>query len=120
MFFEPLKLTFDFLFNLQLTAKPFTDKELFEKVQMHVEARLNANAAFVHPYCLSLDSIGNALFSLVTNKCVTKQTIAGGKPATRYTAHLNELDRISGHLRRYCSALKQFHGLSNYLMNSKL
>lgn len=88
------------------------------KVQMHVETRLNANTAYVHPYCLSLDSIGNALYSLATNKCVTKQTLADNKP--QYTAHLEELDQISRRLRRYCSVLRRFNGLGNYLINAKL
>lgn len=90
---------------------------------MHVEAHLNGGAGFAHPYCLSLDSIGNALYSLVTNKCITKQTIGGGgdgKPTVQYTVNSVELDQVSHHLRRYCSILKHFNGLTNYVMSSKL
>lgn len=87
---------------------------------MHVEARLNSNAAFVHPYCLSLDSIGNALYSLVTNKCITKQTTTNGRPSVQYTINLKELDEVSHHLRRYCSVLTHLNGLSNYAVNAKL
>lgn len=90
---------------------------------MHVEARLNGSAGFAHPYCLSLDSIGNALYSLVTNKCITKQTMDGGrngKPAVQYTVNSVELDRVSHHLRRYCSILKHLNGLTNFVISSKL
>lgn len=87
---------------------------------MHVEARLNGKTAFVHPYCLSLDSIGNALYSLVANKCITKQTITGGKPSVQYTVNLQELDTVLHNLRRYCSVLTHLNGLSNYVISAKL
>lgn len=87
---------------------------------MHVESRLNARAMYVHPLSLSLESIGSALQSFVAIKCVTKHTIAGDKPTTHYIAELNELESILLYLRRYCSVLKQFNGLSNYAINSKL
>lgn len=118
-FFNTLTYTF-ILFTLQLSTKLFTDKDVFVQVQMHVEDRLNGKSAFVHPYCLSLDSIGNALFSLVTNKCITKQTITGGKPPVQYTVELQELDKVLHQLRRYCSALTQLNGLSNYVISAKL
>lgn len=87
---------------------------------MHVESRLKANTAYVHPYCLSLDTIGNALHSLVSNKYVEKQVSNGNKPIIQYIAHLNELDQLERRLRRYCSALKSFNGLSNYMIHAKL
>lgn len=87
---------------------------------MHVEARLNANTASVHPYCLSLDSIGNVLYSLLANKCVVKQTVAGIKPNVHYVTEAKELDQLSQHLRRYCSAFTGFNALSNYAINAKL
>lgn len=94
---------------------------MFVKVQMRVEARLNASTSFVHPYCLSLDSIGNALYSLVANKCIIKQTITNdGKSLVRYTVNSQELDGVSQHIRRYCSALTHLNGLSNCTISAKL
>lgn len=100
--------------------KPFTEKELSVAVQKQVEAQLNENSKLVHPYCLALDSIGNALYSLVTNKCVLKQIITGEKRVVQYTANTNELDEILHQLQQYSSALKDFNGLSNYKINAKL
>lgn len=105
---------------LQLCAKPFTDKQLFVAVQKQVEERLNANATLVHPYCLSLDTIGNALNSLIANKCVVKQTVTGLKPTIQYIAEFNELQQIHHQLQLYASVLREFNGLSNYKANAKL
>lgn len=90
------------------------------KVQESVEQRLNSGLEFVHPYCLSLDSIGNALSSLVANKCITKQTIAGDKVIVKYTVVFNELNEIAQHLQNYGSVLKGYHALSNYVISAKL
>lgn len=89
-------------------------------VQKQVETRLNTNAALVHPFCLSLDTIGNALYSLVANKSVTKQTITGEKLIVQYTANPNELHQVLHHLQLYSSALTEFNGLSNYRISAKL
>lgn len=105
---------------MQLSAKPFTDKDLYVAVQKHIEVRLNANAGLVHPYCLSLDTIGNAMFSLVTNKCITKQTVTGTKPIVQYITNHNELSDVFNHLRRYSSVFREFNGLSNYKINARL
>lgn len=100
--------------------KPFTEKELYVAVQKQVEAQLNENSKLIHPYCLALDSIGNALYSLVTNKCVSKQIITGEKRIVQYTVNANELDEILHELQQYSSVLKDFNGLSNYRTNAKL
>lgn len=104
-------------FSSQLSTKPFTNKDFFVKVQMHVELRLNEKAAFVHPYCLSLDSITNALYSLVTNKYITKLTVAN---VVQYTVNFDELDQLSRYFQRLCSVLRCFNGLRNYDNRSKL
>ncbi|XP_031637359.1 dihydroxyacetone phosphate acyltransferase [Contarinia nasturtii] len=101
----------------QLSSKPFKDKDLFVRAQMYVEARLNGNAEFVHPYCLSLDSISNALHSLVANNCVTKKTITN---AVQYTVNLDAINQLDDNLRRLCSILRHFNGLSNYNSRAKL
>lgn len=98
----------------------FTEKQLFVAVQRHVEVQLNENAPFVHPYCLSLDSIGNALYALVINQCCTKQVAAGEKRIVQYTANVEKLNEILNRLQRYASILKDFNGLSNYRINAKL
>lgn len=100
--------------------KPFTEKQLFVAVQKQVEAQLNENGSLVHPYCLALDSIGNALYSFVTNKCVSKHIVTGEKRIIQYTANANELDEILHQLQQYASVLKNFNGLSNYRINAKL
>lgn len=106
---------------LQLSQAKFTEKELYTKVQMHVENRLNANAAFVHPYCLSLDSIANAMHSLIANNCLTKiVTVLNDKTVISYNVNSSELDHLSSHLHRYCSVLRHFNGLANYLIVSKM
>lgn len=100
--------------------KPFTEKELSVAVQKQVEIKLNENDKLIHPYCLALDSIGNALYSLVLNKCVSKQIITGEKRIVQYTANANQLDKIFHQLQQYSSALKDFNGLSNYKIYAKL
>lgn len=90
------------------------------EVQKQVEIRLNESSQLVHPYCLALDSIGNALYSLVTNKCVTKQIVTGEKRIVQYTANADQLDEILHQLQQYSSVLKDFNGLSNYRINAKL
>lgn len=87
---------------------------------MHVESHLNTSTAPVHPYCLSLDSIANVLYSLQTNKCLSKQTIAEPKPSIQYEANTNELDQIFLYLQRCCFVLKDFNALRNYFVNAKL
>ena len=100
--------------------KPFTEKELSVAVQKQVEIELNENNKLVHPYCLALDSIGNALYSLVTNNCVSKKIISGEKRVVQYTAIAKQLDEILHQLQHYSSVLKDFNGLSNYKINAKL
>lgn len=105
----------------QLAAKPFTEKELYVKVQMHVENRLNANAPFVHPYCLSLDSIANALHSLVANNSIVKQSVTKQNvTATEFNLIADIFNRMSRDLQKYCSHLTHFNGLGNYLLQSKI
>lgn len=100
--------------------KPFTEKELSVAVQKHVELQLNENSKLVHPYCLALDSIGNALYSLVTNKCVSKEIVSSEKRIVQYTVDADKLDEILHQLQQYSSVLKDFNGLSNYKINAKL
>lgn len=87
---------------------------------MHVEARLNGGASFAHPYCLSLDSIGNAVYSLVANNSITKQRNVDGKSGIQYMINSNELDNVAQKLHRYCSVLLQFNALCNYGVSAKL
>lgn len=89
-------------------------------VQKQVEVQLNENTTFVHPYCLSLDSIGNALYSLVTNKCVAKEIVTGEKRVVQYTADAKKLGEILHKLQQYAAVLKDFNGLNNYRINAKL
>lgn len=103
-----------------MSAKPFTEKELFVAVQKHVEVQLNAHSKLIHPYCLALDSIGNTLYALVTNKCVSKQIANGEKRIVQYTANAQQLDEILHRLQQCSSVLKDFNGLSNYKINAKL
>lgn len=105
----------------QLSDRPFIEKELYVKVQAHVEQRLNGNAAFVHPYCLSLDSIANALHSLVANGCLIKETVTNtNNRIVQFSSIGNALDQMFYDLHKYCSGLKQFNGLANYLLQSKM
>lgn len=87
---------------------------------MMVEERLNATASFVHPYCLALDSIGNALNSFVSMGCIAKRTNGNGRASTQYTVDTTEFKPIFEQLERYCSVLGHFNALSNYLLLSKL
>lgn len=105
---------------MQLSQKPFTEKNLYETVQMNVEKRLDTSAAYIHPYCLSLDSISNALNTLISMKCISKQVITSERTVVQYIAEINELLDVFRHIKSYCSVLVQFNGLSNYLSLSKL
>lgn len=87
---------------------------------MTVEKRLDARAAYVHPYCLSLDSISNALNTLISNTCISKQIITTERTVIQYIVEMNKLMDVFHHLESYCSVLKGFNGLSNYLSLSKL
>lgn len=89
---------------------------------MHAEAQLNANANFMHPYLLSLDSIANALHSFVTNKYLIKKSALINNN-TVFNYHVNSIDSVNelfNHLHDYCNNLRQFNGLANYLIFSKM
>lgn len=106
---------------MQLPLNGFTEKELYTKVQMFVENQLNTNANYVHPYCLSLDTIANAMHALVTNHCLVKQSaFINNKTVITFKSNPNELNEFGKHLQRYCVGLKQFNGLSTYLLISKM
>lgn len=87
---------------------------------MHVESRLNNSMPFIHPYCLSLDSIGNALYSFVINNWVQKIAATKTEPIIRFLIIQTELDKVLHQLRQYASVLREFNGLSNYITLSKL
>lgn len=87
---------------------------------MKVEERLNATTSFVHPYCLALDSIGNALNSFISMGCIAKRTNGNGRASIQYIVDSAELKPIFEQLERYCAVLEHFNALSNYLLLSKL
>lgn len=103
-----------------MSSKKFHEKELFQTVQKIVEERLNAAAQFVHPYCLSLDSIGNALNSFVSLGCITRQFGSNGRADTRYIVDSNSMKTLFEQFNDYCTILRQFNALSNYILLSKL
>lgn len=106
---------------LQFIGKTFSDKELYVNCQKHIENALNQNAAFTHPYCLALDSIGNCLYGFVVNNSgVRKIAPTKTQPIPLYTVVDTELMNILQQLRRYASALSDFNGLFHYVALSKL
>ena len=48
------------------------EKTILTRVQAEIEARLNEDNAFIHPYSLSLDTITNCLTTLSNEKILVK------------------------------------------------
>lgn len=55
-----------------IDERKFTEKEYLVKVQETIEKLLIENDDYVHPYCLSLDSISLSLFSYLNNEFLIK------------------------------------------------
>lgn len=87
---------------------------------MTIENRLNDMHRFVHPYCLSLDCIGNALQSFVSNGIIVKMQATKDKPTVMYSTKIAEMEMLRVYLHRYCSIFNHFNVLSNYLCLAKM
>lgn len=100
----------------------FTEKELFVNVQKYVEEKLLAaeRHPFVHPLCLCLDTIGNALQSLAVNQYVNKEHSSNGNGA-KYTANQNKISELKEYLSKCCEPLRKFYfNANNDLLCNKL
>lgn len=108
-------------FILQFSGKSFNDKDVYVNCQKHIEIGLNRNTAFIHPYCLALDSISNCLYSFVVNKSgVRKMSATEARPVALYTIVDTELKDTLHQLRRYAPVLRNLNGLCHYVAVSKL
>lgn len=99
---------------------PFCEKDLHTKVQAWVEHKIhNSMFQFIHPVCLSLDSISNALNSFVLNNYVIKNAArANGK--TQYSANRDNVENLQQYLAKYCNILGKFDFFSDYCLPAKL
>lgn len=91
--------------------------------------RLNGHQhqSLVHPYCLSLDSIGNALQSFVAQNFIGKINVIKDKhqqqspPIVMYSVNdVVKLESLRNCLLKYCSMFNHFNILSNYLCLAKM
>lgn len=105
---------------MQMPKEEFREKELYQTVQSTVEKRLNATVQYVHPFCLSLDSIGNALNAFISLGCIARRLGSNGRAGTQYTIDRDKMKQLFEQLNGYCSVLRQFNALSNYLLLAKL
>ncbi|XP_038119057.1 dihydroxyacetone phosphate acyltransferase [Culex quinquefasciatus] len=101
---------------------PFKEKDYLAKVQEFVEQLLLRHEPHVHPYCLSLDSINLALYSLVALGVIAKTKLAD--LTTSFTVDTARLRPLVATLRTYCDLLPfeylTFQGAVVQVMESKL
>lgn len=105
--------------NANKNAFEFTEKELLTNVQKHVENKLENNSStFIHPICLCLDTISNALHSFVSNKYVQKtyQTTGGAK----FTPNCQQIDLLQHYLQKYCRSFQKFYFTPDNIVSAKL
>uniref|UniRef100_A0A1Q3F3N8 Putative mitochondrial glycerol-3-phosphate acyltransferase gpat n=1 Tax=Culex tarsalis TaxID=7177 RepID=A0A1Q3F3N8_CULTA len=101
---------------------PFKEKDYLAKVQEFVEQLLLSHEPHVHPYCLSLDSINLALYSLVALGVIAKTKLAD--LTTSFTVDTARLRPLVASLRAYCDLLPfeylTFQGAVVQVIESKL
>lgn len=85
------------------SAGPFKERDYLAKVQEFVEQLLLRHEPHVHPYCLSLDSINLALYSLVTLGVITKTKL--NDMSATFTVDTSRLRPLVTVLRTYCDLL---------------
>lgn len=93
----------------------FTEKELFVNVQKCVEEKLLAaqKHTLVHPLCLCLDTIGNALQSLAINQYVSKEYDSNGTGTAKYTPNQRKITELHQYLLKCCEPLKKYHFIAD-------
>lgn len=111
---------FQFNNSSSKSTNTFTEKELAINVQKCVEGKLLNTAAspFVHPLCLCLDTIANALQSLTSNLYVSKQYNVNG---AEYTPNRIKINELYEYLLKCCEPFRKFHfSTNNDLILNKL
>ncbi|XP_058840242.1 dihydroxyacetone phosphate acyltransferase [Topomyia yanbarensis] len=86
----------------QFLETSFKEKDYLAKVQEHIEQLLLQKEKNVHPYCLSLDSINLALYSLVAQGAINKTK---ENDVTLFTIDPVHIRTLNGMLQKYCDLL---------------
>ncbi|KAF5285593.1 hypothetical protein FQA39_LY16562 [Lamprigera yunnana] len=116
-----------FLFIYYIVCKVFVEdaitlqeKNIFITVQAQMENMIRARNTFIHPYCLNLDSISNALSSLLSLGIITKKKINGAMIWQGEVTRLKEvMDKIEPYVKSL-SSLESDLFTPSTLLSSKL
>ncbi|GAB0093731.1 dihydroxyacetone phosphate acyltransferase [Sergentomyia squamirostris] len=102
--------------DTKFSTGSFSEKELLIATQEFVEEALMSHKKYIHPYCLSLDSLNIALNSLNNLGGVSKNK---NSDLTVYSANRTSIRDTHRLLLDYCQLLP-FNYLIDYVVSSKL